>query len=218
MKKGLITLLLAGIFLSSANNLFSQKIKYINPKRVQKKEISQSNETYKERFDKINSIKYNDYKEMLSEAKDVRDAEIYCTEIMKHAGDKSDEMMYGEEDYWASFKQSYYLRLQDCDDGAIAAASILYDNGFHPYFLDLNGKKEGHIVFLYKDKEGRFGTIEINKTDCKRPKYKNIKDLINEFSKDYNEDFSGWRTGILDAKNIFPNAIHSENVNYANFW
>jgi len=216
MKKGLATLLLAGTILSSANNVFSQKIKYINPNKVQKTEIMLSNDSYQNRLEKINSLKYNKPEEMLSEVKDVQDAEIYCSKIMKHARRNADKIMYGEDEYWASFKQSYYLRLQDCDDGAIAAASLLYDNGFHSYFLSLQGEKSGHLVFLYKDKEGKFGTIGINEVDCKRPKHKNIKDLIEEFSKDYNEDFSGWRTGVLDAKEIFPDAINKEQ-DYSKF-
>jgi predicted transglutaminase-like cysteine proteinase len=215
MKKGLLKLLLAGTILSSATNIFSQKIKEISPKKVQGTEINIPNESYETKLNKINAIKYNDYKDMLSEVKDVEDAEIYCTKVMQHAGKNSDKIMYGKEDYWASFKQSYYLRLQDCDDATVAAAALLQDNGFHPYFLKLDGKESGHMVFLYKDKEGKFGTIGINDVDCKRPESKNIEDLFKEFNKDYNEKFLSYK--ILDAQEIFPDAIDKEQ-DYSQFY
>lgn len=213
MKKSLITLLLAGTFLSFAGNVNSQNIKAINPKKMQETEIPQSNESYNERLNKINSIKYNDYRDMLSEVKDPIDAEIYCTEILKrsenpHADNKIDKMIYGGDDYWASFKESFFQRLGDCDDGAMAAAALLYDNGFHPYFLDLDGKDVGHLIFLYKDKEGKYGTIGIDKIDCRKPKYKKIEDLFNEINKEANDKFSSYR--VLDAKDIFPDAIDKE--------
>jgi len=208
MKKGLMGLIIAGILFSFTNNSFSQNMKEISPKKVEKTRILKSNETNKEKFDKIDILKYQDYNKMLEEVKDIEDAEIYCTKIMKHAGQDADKIMYGEEDYWASFNQSFYLRLQDCDDGAIAAASLLYDNGFHPYFLDLDGKESGHLVFLYKNEECKFGTIGINEKDCKRPKYKDIGKLVEEFNKDYENKFHSYR--IIDASSIFPDAIHKE--------
>jgi predicted transglutaminase-like cysteine proteinase len=220
MKKVLITMLLAGSVLGISNDVLSQKIKRINQRKVKSIEIPTTKGGYSDRIDKINSIKYNDYLNMLKEVKDIRDAEIYCTKVLEasqnpYAQDSIDKILYGKDDYWASFRESYIQRLGDCDDGAMAAASLLYDNGFPPYFLTLNGKDSGHLVFLYKDKEGKFGTLGINYLDCRRPKHKNIKDLVNEF-----EEFMGEKVTyeILDAKEIFPQAIHSEGVNYRDFW
>ena len=82
MKKTLLTLLIASNFLFAAHNNFSMEIKRITPKKVKSIEITKSNESYSERVKKINSIQYKDYKEMLSEIKDIRDAEIYCTRIL----------------------------------------------------------------------------------------------------------------------------------------
>jgi hypothetical protein len=206
MKKNLLKLILAGTFLGLASNSFSQNIKIINPSQVQGIDIKESSKTYKERLDEINFVKYLDYKEMMSVVKDVRDAEIYCTKIVKNVGMDIDSILYGERDYWASFKQSYEIKKGDCDDGVIAVGALLYDNGFHPYFLTLNGKQSGHIVFLYKNKKGKFGTIGINNVDCKRPKFKDIEYLIKEFKKDYpNQEILEYY--ILDAQGIFPDAI-----------
>lgn len=220
MKKALITLLLAGASLGISNDVFSQKLKSISPRKVKSVELTQEKGGYNDRVDKINSIKYNDYKEMIEEVKDVRDAEIYCSKVLKrstnpYADWDIDKILYGKEDYWASFNESFYQRLGDCDDGAIAAASLLYDNGFPPYFLSLNGKDSGHLVFLYKDKEGKFGTIGMNSFDCQKPKHKKISELVKEY-----EDFDGEKLHyyILDASEIFPQAIHSKGVNYADFW
>jgi len=69
-------------------------------------------------------------------------------------------------------------------------------------------------VFLYKDKEGKFGTIGINKEDCQRPKYKKFEDLVREFNKNYKQNYTSWM--ILDAEEIFPNAIYQEG-NYRSF-
>lgn len=212
MKKSLLPLLLAGTFLSFANNSNSQDIKKISPKKVQATEISQSSESYNERLNKIKSIDYDEYK-MLSEIKDPRDAEIYCTKILKrspnpYADTDIDKIIYGKEDYWASFKESFIQRLGDCDDGAIAAAALLYDNGFHPYFLELQGKKAGHLIFLYKDKEGKFGTVGIDNIDCRKAKYNNIENLFEEINKDFGGIFNSY--SILDASKIFPDAINKE--------
>jgi hypothetical protein len=216
MKKTLLTLLLASNLLFAAHNNTSHQIKRIMPKRVKHTEITQAKESYSERVKKIKSIQYNDYKEMLSEIKDVRDAEIYCTKILVRDTApyiETDKLVYNEEDYWASFKESFTNRLCDCDDGAIAAAAILYDNGFHPYFLKLYGRNEDHLVFLYKNKEGKFGTIGINPQDCQEPK--GINDLINEFNRNYPK-LGIFTYNIFDAKKIFPNAIDKEG-NYKKF-
>jgi hypothetical protein len=186
----------------------------INPSDVEKTRITISDETYEKRFQKIDSIKTKEYTNILAEVKDIRDAEIYCTKIIKHTGDYSDSLAYGAKDYWPSFKQIYSSNLHDCDDGAIAAASILYDNGFHPYLLSLGKGELEHMVFLYRDEEGKFGTIGINKEDCQRPKYTNIKELIKDFRKNYKRNFDMW--AILDAKEVFPDAIHKEQ-NYKKF-
>jgi len=216
MKKTLLTLLIASNFLFAANDNFSKEIKRVTPKKVKSIEIIQSNESYKERENKIYSLKYNNYKDILSEVKDVRDAEIYCTKILVKDPTpyiETDKLVYGEEDYWASFKESFTHKLSDCDDGAIAAAALLYDNGFPPYFLRLCGRREDHLVFLYKNKEGKFGTIGINPEDCQEPK--EINELINEFNRNYPGQ-GIFTYDILNAKKIFPDAIHKEG-NYKIF-
>jgi hypothetical protein len=216
MKKTLLTLLLVSNALFFVHNNLSKEIRRINPKKVKSIEIFQSRESYNERVKKIKSIQYNNYKDMLSEVKDVRDAEIYCTKILVKDPNpliETDKLVYGEEDYWASFKESFTNRLGDCDDGAIAAAALLYDNGFHPYFLRLCGRKEDHLVFLYKNKEGRFGTVGINPQDCQESK--DINDLINKFNRNYPEQ-GIFTYDILDGERIFPDAIDKEG-NYKRF-
>jgi len=216
MKKTLLTLALAGTIFGIGNNVFSQNIKQISPKKIKSVEILPTKGFYNDRIKKINSLMYKDYEDMLSEVKDIRDTEIYCTKMLKKLPNANilDREIYGERDYWASFKESYSKGFGDCDDGAIAAASLLYDDGFPPYFLLLNGKRQSHIVFLYKSKEKKFGTIGISDIDCIRPTHKNLSKVLKKFEKGLNDKF---KHKVLDASAIFPQAIHSEGINYDEF-
>lgn len=211
MKKSLLTFLFAGALLGLTNNTNAQGVKTVNPKEMKCIEISQSNESYEARLDKIKSIKNTDYEGMISEVKDPRDAKIYLLKYLTKNTNpfiNVDEKLYGNEDYWASFKESFMKNGGDCDCGTIAAAALLYDNGFHPYFLELLGDLGGHIVFVYKNKDKKFGALGIYDHDCIEPKYKSIKSLYKKINKGFEIGFNSYV--IFDAQDIFPEAINRE--------
>jgi hypothetical protein len=211
MKKSLLFIPLLAFTLSNINIANSQGFKQINPNKVKSVKIFISCETDEERINKLESLFYKDCNEVIKEVKDIRGAELYCTKMLHYNVTDMDNILYGEEDYWASFKQTNLQKLGDCDDGAIAAASLLYDDGFPPYFLILNRKKgkSSHMVFLYKDEEGRYGSIGINEDDNQRPNSKNISDLVKKLG-----EYDSYK--IYDGSKIFPNAIHDEG-NYKKF-
>ncbi len=189
-------------------NVTAQWMLEVQSEEVEAIEIPKQTNDRTYRAKAINRLRYAHYSHMLKEVRDIQDAAIYCNSIAKHAGNNSDYVVFGKNDYWASFNESFSSRKQDCDDIAIAVASLLYDNDFHPYFLLLKTEipTRAHIVFIYKNQKNQFGSIGKGK-DTKKAKYEDINDLIHKFSKDYGLEFSPRRCAIIDAAEIFPNAI-----------
>lgn len=198
-------------------NLSAQWMVEVSPYEVQKIEIPKTANNHDIRVKAINRLRYSHYSKMLKEVRSIEDAAIYCNSIAKHAGNNSDFVVFGEKDYWASFQESFNSRKQDCEDIAIAVASLLYDDGFHPYFLLLKTKipTRAHIVFLYKNQKNKFGTIGKGK-DTKKAKYDDLNDLIRKISKAHGLEFVPARCAIIDATGIFPKAIYQKQ-NYKKY-
>lgn len=123
--------------------------------------------------------KYKDksYQEVIDIIKTPREAQDYCSYYLRYQYDKE---LYGSEDYWATFNLTHKNRAGDCDDGALAAAALLQDNGYEPLILSMSSYSEGHAVYLYK-KDGKYGSIGINSTDYHEPKFDSLDSLVNTF-------------------------------------
>lgn len=206
MKKNLLLISILAFTLSNINIAYSQGFKQIDPDKLKNVKTFNSPETDEEKTRKIEGLFHKECNEVIKNIRDIRDAELYCTKMLHY---HPDNILYGEEDYWASFKQTNLQKIGDCDDGAIAAASLLYDDGFPPYFLVLKGKSGCHMVFLYKDEEGRYGSIGISEKDNQRPKSRKISDLIKKLG-----EYDSYT--IYDGSEIFPEAIYNEG-NYKKF-
>ena len=90
---------------------------------------------------------------------------------------KSDKENYGRDDFWSSFRNSYEKGGGDCEDYAIAYASLLSDDAYPPVILVMEGKKKGHTVFVYQE-NNLYGSIGVGSSDWTEPKFKSINELV----------------------------------------
>jgi len=102
-----------------------------------------------------------------------------------------------------SFKYNYNKKKGVCLDYATCAAALLSDNGYAPLLLSLrdNSSTEGHMVFLFKDKEtGLFGALG---STPMFGDYFTVKDLVKDFEPKHGWKFDKYAIINLDDK--FPN-------------
>jgi hypothetical protein len=127
-------------------------------------------------------------------------AALYCERILVHGGVSIDKDRFGI-DWWMSGEQTHANLKCDCDDAAVAAASLLKDDGYPPYVLVVRGLEKksfmmppgkigvaevpfAHALFLYKTEEGMFGSIGINRFDRRKPSTDSFDVFITSLSKD----------------------------------
>ena len=134
-------------------------------------------------IDRVLCIAEKDYSSVVRELKTPFEAGIYCTKFLKHGGDNADFIIYGKENYWASFKIIHKNKVDDCDGGAVAAAAILSDDWFPPYILVMSDKEKGHAVFLYQNQKGKYGSIGINNEDINPPIIDSLEELVRKIGK-----------------------------------
>ena len=97
-----------------------------------------------------------------------------------------------------SFRKTFERKKGICRDGSIAVAAMLQDDGFPSYTLsaefDINtGKWSGHSVFVYQDKNGKWGSAGINSSDFRHPLYDSLEDIARDIAGDYDEIYRGFR-------------------------
>ncbi len=170
----------------------------------------------KERIEsRVLKIGKEDYKTVIKELKTPLEAMIYCTEVLKY---ESDEKVWGEEDYYASFKNIHQVKKDDCDGGALAAAAILSDNGFPPYIAILSNSdsnknddnSEAHAIFIYKTQEKKYCSIGINKEDFIQ-NAKNLKELMRIINLRLNSKYD--QIMIYDLTKKYPDFIDNDTNN-----
>jgi hypothetical protein len=128
-------------------------------------------------------IKRLKYSKVIKEVKTPEQAKRYLTEYLSV---KSDIDNYGVEDYIASFKKIHEKGSDDCDGGALAAAALLYDDGYPPLMLCMYKKEQssehygGHAVFIYQI-NGKWGTLGIKEVDCEPPKYFSVEEIVRRY-------------------------------------
>lgn len=104
-------------------------------------------------------------------------------------GDKNDSS--GE-----SFKFNHSDRRGNCVDYALSAAALLSDNNYPPLILAMGSPfKQGHMVFLYKTKEGHgsIGFVSIP------PLFETVEELIREYNYVTDADHSSFFVANLNA-------------------
>jgi hypothetical protein len=153
---------------------------------------------------KVRESAKKDYKSVIKELKTPLEAKLYCTKILEY---KNDSVVYGKNDYWASFKYIHKNKKDDCDGGALAAAAILSDEGFPPYIAVLSKKEtpdQAHAIFVYKTTGGKYCSIGINVLDCLF-KCDSMEELTNALGYDYFQ--------IYNISKRFPDYIDNDRNN-----
>lgn len=104
--------------------------------------------------------------------------------LMNFLESKLDSEIYDIEDYIASFKKTHKIRKGDCEDGAIAAAALLSDNGYLPLLLRMyvhfplfSSIGFSHGIYVYKE-NNLWGSLGINEGDYRRPKFETLDELV----------------------------------------
>lgn len=153
---------------------------------------------------KVKEAAKKDYKSVIKELKTPLEAKLYCMRILEY---EKDSVVYGKEDYWASFKYIHENKKDDCDGGALAAAAILSDDGFPPYIAVLSKEtapRSAHAIFVYKTKEGKYGSLGINILDCFSD-WNSIEEIVS---------FLGYDSfQIYDISKRFPDYIDNNRDN-----
>ena len=162
--------------------------------------------------ERILQIAQGDYKQVIRELSSPLEASIYCTEYLTHGGIDIDSRLYGYGDYWASFRKIHERKIDDCDGGALAAAAILSDDGFQPYVLVVNAISMCHVVFLYMNQNGKYGSIGINKADNNPPLIDSVEELAKKLGRDMGcEKINNYE--VFDIGCVYPDFIDNEENN-----
>lgn len=162
--------------------------------------------------ERVLQIAQGNYKQVIKELSSPLEAAIYCTEFLKHGGIDSDLKIYGEKDYWASFRKIHEKKIDDCDGGALAAAALLSDDGFQPYVLVINADCVCHAVFLYKDQNEKYGSMGINKTDINQPIFDSVDELARKLGRNMGcAEINNYE--VFDISCVHPDFIDNDENN-----
>lgn len=172
----------------------------------------------------IHELSQKPWEEVQEVIRTPRQAAIYCRRLLTHGnhGKPFGEFSIDNErfgcDYWMSGEYTHELKIVDCDDSAVTAASLLKDNGFGAYILCVQGKTKipygagmargliekdfGHAVFIYKTHEGKLGTVGINENDIVLPEASSIDAFLSTWSTMTNDQYESWV--IYDIARAYP--------------
>ncbi len=104
---------------------------------------------------------------------------------------RSDMLLYGKSDFWASCTLTYQNRAGDCEDFSICAAVLLEGDIEKGYFVlmynPLSNKKDeekgikGHAVFAYKS-GGRWGVISNQGREFRTPLFASLEYVVQDIN------------------------------------
>ena len=179
----------------------------VNEKNIQESPLTLS-QCFKSEYtlDELLEMKNKNYTEAIEKIKTPIQAAVYVARSIEYNLNNDDSNVEG---YLPSFKLIHKNAKGNCAAGALAAAALLSDNGFEPYILGLYGNDTGHAIFIYKTKDGFFGSIGINETPDINFGYKDINELIGNLLKDYN--FTRYK--IYDLSKASPDFVDNNTNN-----
>ncbi len=146
---------------------------------------------------KIKDLESKNYKEAIKEVKTPEEDTAYCLYFLKYFPEKADT--------FSSFKEIHKKKIDDCDGGAYTAAALLSDNGHPLKVLTLaDSTKNGHMLFLYENKRGGFGTIGIFPADNIPATNKNINEIIQIYNERTGKNYTEYKIfGISEKQKDF---------------
>ena len=128
-----------------------------------------SNLAFANNYSMVDYFKTLSYKEVIKKIKNPAQVEKYIQGYL----------IAKKSSFVKSFKKSHEERTVSCATVTVAAAALLSDDGYPATFLLLGNRndKTGHEVFYYKDKNGLYGSLGIDKKDCNKPRFKTLDEL-----------------------------------------
>lgn len=102
---------------------------------------------------------------------------------------KYDEILYGEDDFWAPCALTYQHKKGDCEDYAICAAAILREDVEEGYIIAINNPEteKAHAVFAYR-LHRKWGIVSNNKSEFSKPEYQSLHEVVlSSFGEKYTE-------------------------------
>lgn len=98
---------------------------------------------------------------------------------------RSDTLLYGKSDFWASCTLTYQNKAGDCEDFSICAAALLQGDVEQGYLIRLHHPISpglvNHIVFAYKS-GGRWGTISNQKREFRTPLFASLEFVVQDIN------------------------------------
>jgi hypothetical protein len=119
------------------------------------------------------------------------EARRYCTRYIEYT---DDELQDRSPDFWAPFALTHARQRGDCEDAAFSALELLADDGYPPWLLIMTGPGDGHAIYLYQ-RNGKFGTLGSNRTDCRTAAYASLADIVREYG-----EYDAYE--VLDASRV----------------
>ncbi len=204
--KKLLYLPLFFISFNSCSFQWNNSKKELKSVYINEKENTSYSDFSAEDLERVLCIAEKDYLSVIKELKTPLETAIYCTKFLKHGGEDYDLRVYGEKDYWASFRRVHENREDDCDGGAVAAAAILSDDGFPPEMLIIRNSANSHVVFIYENQHHKYGSLGINGSDCNLPVEDSIESLAQKIGKSvgFSNDI---KYDIIYLGDLFPDFI-----------
>ena len=150
----------------------------IKPNYIRKEDESSLEFFSPELIDRVHTISQFSYESVIHEIKTPLEAAIYTTTVLSY---EYDAVIYGKSDAWAKFATIHAIKRDDCEGGAVAAASLLSDDGYQPLIIMVRSESETHAAFVYKNNDGCYGSIGINMSDIQPPNY-SLEELAQKLS------------------------------------
>ncbi len=189
----------------------------VSPEQMKGVQFCQE-DAFTEEADTVTKLANYSFCELQQAIQNPAQAAFYCERLLSHGGITIDKDRFGK-DWWMSGEQTHANRKCDCDDAAVAAASLLKDDGYPPYVLVIRGLEKkafmippgktgvvevpfAHALFLYKTEEGKFGSLGINRFDRRQPNADSIDVFLNGLSIDMKCEINEWV--IYDLGRVHP--------------
>jgi hypothetical protein len=154
---------------------------------------------------RLKKLSKKDYDKVVKGISTPEEAMFYIMTNIQHTGINIDSVLYGENDYWASFKHIHENKKDDCDGGALTGAALLNDDNYPAYVLRMFKGEEGHMVFLFEDNNKKFYSLGYNPGDNILTGRNSIEELVKDIM-----NGPDWQYTIINMAKKHPNFINND--------